>query len=188
MNLKKGTSRLAILLGVGGAIFCGFLSFAEMQSTMRQASAHRRFERLASSQVVQEDRKNIRQAINRDVPVPTDNGPVTVIGPDNRTYHFPDGTDKAAAIRYFKLEGIGTEQGGVDDPINRDGIKSVRWTKSFEIASIETMDGQTLYPTPVPSLWSYVLIATIPVLGFISFWVIVRAIGWVLAGFLQPAP
>jgi hypothetical protein len=33
--------------------------------------------------------------------------PVTVQGPDGKTYQFPDGTDKTAAIDYFKKKGIG---------------------------------------------------------------------------------
>ncbi len=36
--------------------------------------------------------------------------PVTVKGPDNNVYQFPDGTDKAAAIGYFKKKGIGVQQ------------------------------------------------------------------------------
>jgi hypothetical protein len=32
---------------------------------------------------------------------------VEVEGPDGNTYQFPEGTDKAAAIRYFKAKGIG---------------------------------------------------------------------------------
>jgi hypothetical protein len=32
---------------------------------------------------------------------------VEIEGPDGNTYQFPDGTDKAAAIRYFKSKGIG---------------------------------------------------------------------------------
>jgi hypothetical protein len=33
--------------------------------------------------------------------------PVTVQGPDGNTYQFPDGTDKDAAVRYFRSKGIG---------------------------------------------------------------------------------
>jgi hypothetical protein len=33
--------------------------------------------------------------------------PVQVQGPDGATYSFPDGTDKAAAVAYFKKKGIG---------------------------------------------------------------------------------
>src|ERR1700677_2915713 len=32
---------------------------------------------------------------------------VEVEGPDGNTYQFPDGTDKNAAIKYFKAKGIG---------------------------------------------------------------------------------
>src|ERR1700685_1797188 len=39
----------------------------------------------------------------RTWPMPAD---VDVEGPDGKTYSFPDGTDKAAAIRYFKAKGI----------------------------------------------------------------------------------
>lgn len=35
--------------------------------------------------------------------------PVTVQGPDGSTYQFPDGTDKNAAIAYFKKKGIGAK-------------------------------------------------------------------------------
>lgn len=34
--------------------------------------------------------------------------PVKVQGPDGNTYQFPDGTDKNAAVSYFKKKGIGT--------------------------------------------------------------------------------
>jgi hypothetical protein len=33
--------------------------------------------------------------------------PVQVQGPDGKTYQFPDGTDKTAAVAYFKKKGIG---------------------------------------------------------------------------------
>ena len=39
--------------------------------------------------------------------------PVEVQGPDGKTYHFPDGTDKAAAIGYFKKKGIGAKKAEV---------------------------------------------------------------------------
>jgi hypothetical protein len=35
--------------------------------------------------------------------------PVSVQGPDGNTYQFPDGTDKSAAIGYFKKKGIGVK-------------------------------------------------------------------------------
>lgn len=49
-------------------------------------------------------------------------------------------------------------------------------------------DGQTLYPTPAPSAWLYLLIALFPVLGFFVPWGAIRAVVWVVAGFIKPAP
>ena len=68
--------------------------------------------------------------------------------------------------------------------INKGGIKAIHWTKTLGIESIETEDRQTIYPTPSPSAWLYLLIALFPVLGFFIPWGAVRAIGWVGAGFI----
>ena len=73
-----------------------------------------------------------------------------------------------------------------DQQVDKGGIKTIHWTKDNEIESIETEDGQTLYPTPAPGVWSYFLIAILPMLGFFIPWGVVRAIGWTLAGFIQP--
>ena len=67
--------------------------------------------------------------------------------------------------------------------VNKGGIKAIHWTRDLSVASIETDDGQTLYPTPTPAGWSYFLIVLFPVLGFFIPWALVRAIGWVGAGF-----
>jgi hypothetical protein len=67
---------------------------------------------------------------------------------------------------------------------NEDGIKRIHWSDGFEPESIETTDGQTLYSMPAPGLWSYVAVVALPLLGFIIPWGAVRAIGWVLAGFV----
>jgi hypothetical protein len=69
--------------------------------------------------------------------------------------------------------------------VNKDGIAVIRWTKSLAVASIETQDGQTLYPTPAPGAWLYVGIALLPLLGFFIPWGTVRAIRWVGAGFAE---
>jgi hypothetical protein len=71
--------------------------------------------------------------------------------------------------------------------VNESGIKTVHWTKKLDVESIETDDGQTIYPTSAPPAWMYFLIALFPVLGFIIPWGAVRAIGWVGTGFFQPA-
>jgi len=58
VNLREGTRRLALLLGVVGAICGGFVSYSELQSVMEQRASYAKFERLAASGVVQQERKN----------------------------------------------------------------------------------------------------------------------------------
>ena len=66
MNLREGTRRLALLLGVAGAIFGGFASYNELQSFKEQRASYIKFERLAASDVVQQERKNCLS----DIPPP----------------------------------------------------------------------------------------------------------------------
>jgi hypothetical protein len=58
VNLREGTRRLALLLGTVGAILGGFASYLELQSILNQTERHNRFEQLASSDVVQQERKS----------------------------------------------------------------------------------------------------------------------------------
>ena len=225
MNLKEGTRRLALLLGVAGAILGGIASYAELQSALSQRTRHIRFERLANSDAAEQERKWLL----RQVQAP----PPTFQGPDGRTYQFPVGTDEAAAIAYFKKKGITGPSTVSQDPYaliaepsqgttesypvtefmalpqdrqlamlrelareNQDrllavvkarregGIKTIHWTKDNGVESIQTEDGQTIYPTPAPAMWTYLLLALGPVFGFFIPWALVRAVGWVRAGFI----
>lgn len=145
MNLREGTRRLALLFGAAGTILCAVLSYAQLQSLMRQRADHMRFEQLANSPAVEQERKD-----------------------------------------WFL---VNLPAGAIPDPskLNKGGVGTIHWNRNLEIASIETQDGQTLYPTPAPGAWSYALIAILPLLGFFIPWGAVRAIGWVLAGFVQPS-
>jgi hypothetical protein len=214
MNLREGTRRLALLLGVLGAIAGGFASYIYLQTIFEQRTRHNNFERLADLDVVQQERTISQIDISAGL-VPKKvlgpGGPVTVLGPDGNTYQFPKGTDKPEAIRYFKDNGIGTDASAVNakpvqdslkpweeaarefrrehSEVNKDGIKTINWDRdqvwkdASGIYSIETTDGQTLYPTPAPAAWEYLLIVLFPILGFFIPWGAVRAIGWVGAGF-----
>jgi predicted small secreted protein len=148
MNLREGTRRLALLLGVVGTILGGFASYLELQSVLEQRARHNRFEQLATSDVVEQERKS--QA-----------GWVSI---DPKTEERVD---------WYQL-------------IDKGGINTIHWTKDNEIESIGTQDGQTLYPTPAPSAWLYLLVALFPILGFFIPWGAIRAIGWVGAGFFKP--
>ena len=100
MNLKEGTRRLALLLGVVGAIVGGFASYAELQSVLSQRARHVEFEQLAKSAAVQQElnTRRLKPQVQRVPP--------TFQGPDGHTYQFSDGTDRTAAIAYFKKNGI----------------------------------------------------------------------------------
>jgi hypothetical protein len=64
MNLREGTRRLALLLGVTGAVLGGFASYLELQSVLDQRARHNEFEQLANSQVVQQERKTLQEKTN----------------------------------------------------------------------------------------------------------------------------
>jgi hypothetical protein len=157
MNIREGTRRLALLLGVVGAILGGFASYLELQTVLSQSARHNRFEQLAASEVVKQQRKALKSP------------------PD----FIPDSSDKwaVAAAEYQRQQAI----------VDKDGIKTIHWTANADIESIETQDGQTHYPTPAPSAWLYLLVAIFPIAGFFIPWGAVRAIGWVVTGFVQPS-
>lgn len=151
MNLKEGTRRLALLLGVVGVIFGGFVGYMQLQSVLGQRARHVKFEQLANSDVVRQESKDVRSHPG---------WLVSAYPPD------PSCNDNCSVIQ-------------------KSGIKMIHWTPNYGVESIETEDGQTLYPTPAPGWWAYVLIAILPVLGFFIPWGAVRAIGWVVTGFVQ---
>ncbi len=175
MNLREGTRRLALLLGLVGAILCGVLSYAQLQSTLRQRADHKRFELLASSSVVKQARRECFAS-----------PPETLPGDFfDKNPPLPKGAELMPPFCYTP-DYDKNEFDYTPSESNNGGIKTVHFERQ-EIASIETQDGQTLYPTPAPGAWSYALIAILPLLGFVIPCGAVRAIGWVGAGFVQPS-
>lgn len=71
--------------------------------------------------------------------------------------------------------------------VNEGGIQTISWSRNLSVESIKTEDGQTLYPTSAPNAWTYLLIALFPVFGFLIPWGAIRAVGWVVTGFVQPS-
>jgi hypothetical protein len=76
----------------------------------------------------------------------------------------------------------------IPSEVNVGEIKTITWTmgKDYGVESIVTKNGQTIYPTPSPAAWTYLLIALFPVLGFFIPWCTIRAVGWAGAGFAKP--
>lgn len=200
MNLREGTRRLALLLGAAGAIFGGFLSHLELQSLIRQRAEHRQFERLENSQGVQKVRNRligtIATAAKTGIEVPPNLPPATVdafiAAPEPRQREaldkmsVPAKEALLAALKKRKADGLLKKRGSVESEVHNGGIGTITWSAYYRIASITTEDGQTLFPTPAPAAWSYVLIAIFPLLGFIIPWGVIGAVAWAAAGFVQP--
>jgi hypothetical protein len=169
MNLREGTRRLALLLGVVGAILGGGTTYIELHAALGQRAQHIRFEQLAALDCIQRERQLIRKdrsdAIQEFIALPEDRQMATLkqLPPENQNKLLAEIKQRTAG-----------------------GIKAIHWTMDSEIESIETKDGQTIYPTPSPGAWTYLLIALFPVLGFFIPWSAIRAIGWVGAGFVKP--
>lgn len=66
MNLKEGTRRLALLLGVVGAILGGYASYVELQTVLSQRALHNRFEQLSTSDIVKQERKSLAGWVSID--------------------------------------------------------------------------------------------------------------------------
>jgi hypothetical protein len=240
MNLKEGTRRLALLLGVVGAIFGGVVSYFQLQSTIRQRGNYQRFEELANSQATNVQRNCILGIVGKQGCREPGNSPypntTRVSLPNGEARDYPKEMSEEQIEATLRKEFPSNNNAKIDpyaataepndweevDPktlkpikkkvylddngnpisqssapsltsgnapdastVNKDGIAVIRWTKSLAIASIETQDGQTLYPTPAPGAWSCVAIALLPLLGFFIPWGAVRAIGWVGDGFAE---
>ena len=160
MNLREGTRRLALLLGVIGAILGGFVSYFQLQPTLKERAAHIRFEQLANSSVLIQARMDC---------FPSPKG-AEIEGGKFVPPYCAISIDDPHAFIYTPSES------------NSNGMETVHF-ENREITSIETQDGQTLYPTPAPGAWSYYMIAILPLAGFFIPWGAIRAIGWVGTGF-----
>ena len=88
---------------------------------------------------------------------------------------FPSGS---AVVRHEQLTKGPWEEFPLS-VVDRGEISVVRWSADLGIESIETRDGQILYPTPSPAWWTYPPIVLFPILGFFIPWGAVRASGWI---------
>ncbi len=157
MNLREGTRRLALLLGVGGAIVGGFASYSELQTDREQRASHNRFEQLAASPVAQQARRSLEIACA-----------------DGHT------DNQCGDEQYVPMSEVNS--GGITTIYwnKKESLSKI----SYQVAWIKTDDGQNLFPTSERSAWHDPLIALFPILGFFVPWGAVRAIGWVGAGFV----
>jgi len=196
MNLREGTRRLALLLGVVGAIGGCFVSCLELQQVLPQRALHNRFEQLAASDIVTMERKRI-QARPDFIPDPPPGftlDKATQVSPGVVLKPIPQhGRAKLSDAQPVDPNDWQTVQPQVDwstfihipSEVNKGGVGTINWGTNYAVASIVTEDGQTLSPTPSPAAWQYLFIVLCPIFGFLIPWGAVRAIGWVGAGFTK---
>jgi hypothetical protein len=193
---------------VVGAILGGFASYVELQTTLAQRTRHNRFEQLAASEVVQHERKCRQAGILSGCPDNISDLVFVPIQKPQRTFQIdpktgeriqaapdfiPDTSQKHGPWEKYADKGTSgavldmSKSIPIPSVVMKNGIKAVNWNHDYGVESIETEDGQTLYSTLAPSAWLYLLIVLFPVLGFFIPWGTIRALGWVGAGFVQPA-
>jgi len=206
MNVKKGMQRLALFAGVIGALVGGAASYLQLETVRTQRVLHDNFELLAASSIAQHERtffprlfKPIGPPISlteySDGDVKLDMSKVPA-GATQIARFTDEGTPRPPQHPYeavgWHLDGSVREAWKYDGTawkarsiVNSDSIKTIYWTKDYGVESIDTEDGQTLVPTLPPTLRSYLLIVTYPILGFLVPWGLIRATGWVGAGFFE---
>jgi len=67
MTFKRGMRRLALFVGVLGAIAGGLASYFDLQELFEQRARHKTFEQFANSAVVQAERKRLQTPIQVDI-------------------------------------------------------------------------------------------------------------------------
>jgi hypothetical protein len=95
---------------------------------------------------------------------------------------------KSACAQDPSEKQCGDEKYAPMSEVNSGDIKTIYWSKDYRAELIQSDDGQNLFSTkPVTTAWEYLLVALLPVFGFMVPWGAVLAIGWVGAGFIKPA-
>ena len=189
MNLREGTRRLALFLGAVGAILGGFASYLELQSVLNQRERHIRFEQLATSDFVKQDRK-VLQASPDFIPPWNPVQDVRAEWPGLKDWsdqRILTNLSDPAKFRTALPQYAQLDDNSIKENITwmkKNGIKAINWSHDYGVESIVTEDGQTLNPTPAPNRWLYLLAAILPLLGLVLPWGLIRAVGWVGAGFV----
>ena len=180
MNLREGTGRLALLLGAVGALFCGLVSFALLQSSLRQRADHIRFAQITSriEQLGKETQNEY--PVYRDIDSGKLGWAVLVKYPQYWGWVTGQTMQEPSWPKSWEIHGA--EQGP-----RSDSWEDIRNQDDWRIWGIKTPDGRTVYPVSAPGAGSYFLIVILPFLGFFIPWGVVRAIGWVVIGFAQPS-
>lgn len=201
--------RLALFLGVLGAITGGVASYLVLSDVLATRARHNAFEQLANSEVVQQQRKLLQidfsaglvpkqlpplprgATYDRQAVTPPASRPQQPAAAPNDWQTVPAGPQATAATGIAPAPPPLTFDMSTFQPlpseVDKGGIKTIHWTKAYGVESIDTVDGRTVLPEPAPSFWQYILPSVFPVLGFFIPWGLVTAVVWVGSGFFERA-
>ena len=206
MNVREGSRRLALLLGVVGALFGGFMSFLQLQQVLNQRSIHNSLEGdisqmrpLPQGAVVDSD--FLKGAIKVGELEQSGSPPTPATSPSQPKEWDASGkpiVDYDALAAQVRAEHPAPAKADKWQKytVPPDDLTSARKPVAeahgnpadSTLVSTKNDDSRTLYPTPAPSIWRYALLFLWPLVGFFIPWGTIRGIVWVVTGFIQTSP
>lgn len=179
MNFSHGMRRLAIFVGVLGAVAGTFYAHRALHNVPAERYQYKVFETLAVSDVVKKEQTWLLSARTQSKEKTPDYdalakkyGGVRGVPPGLTAEPI---TPPVLPAGFYRI---------VSTQVNSDRIKTIHWKPDYSVDFFEMQDGGYLFPGASPSGWLYLLWVAYPALGFVLVWGTVRAIGWVVIGFL----
>ena len=143
MSSKEGVRRLALLFGLLGVILGGVVSYQEWNLIVSLKADYKKFEELANSEVVQQERS---RRFQKD--------PATGVMLDTDIKYLI--SQKARDEEYADLP----------SRILKGEISEIDWNKNLQVSMIKTIDGEFHLPTQEPGASKRRLIVVYPAIGF----------------------
>lgn len=212
MNVREGTRRLGVLLGVLGGVIGAFAEYPNGLALWNARQTHKRFESLMASpamQAVAKAAKNGRAA--RGAPEP---GAAWCLALLEQVYGSNNIVEPAtvedlgklirakhpayASIPDAELGSLGTfakekcsqypRFAQFADIVNVAGIGEATVDQAGTVTSIRLATAESVRRIDPPPLTAWLSLLIYPLVGFLVPWVAVPAVAWVVVGFLGTRP
>lgn len=188
MNIKEGTRRLGVVLGILGGAAGVYIGYAQEQPLWKARAAHSRLESVMALPTMQKVAKAARDYQNdwfvRNAPHPfsgrVDYGALATL-PRGYVLDPPAKKDIFDTVENEQLER--TESILVS--VNLDGIKQVTVDKTGIVSSVELSSGELIVRVDPPPLRAYLVLLLYPVIGFLIPWGALKTITWIATGFVK---
>jgi hypothetical protein len=181
MNFDRGMRRLAIFMGVLGAVTGGIYAHKVLRNIPSERYQHKVFEKLAASDQVKQDQSMLRLAKEHGAIF---DGPISseLLNPQNTvTSKVKDAQAPPVTLPPDFKDWDSTKL--VTKSVSTNGIKAIFYKPDLTVDYFEMRDGGIVTSVPAPSAWIYLLWIAYPAIGFAIVWGTVCGIGWVIVGF-----